>query len=104
MHGHRLERVLVIDEEFHLKGLVTVKDITKETEHPNACKDAHGKLRVGAAVGVGEGTEERIAALVEAGVVVLVAAPVHGPAAGVLDQVKRMKKDFIVDVAGGNVG
>jgi IMP dehydrogenase len=68
MHRHRLERVLVIDEEFHLKGLVTVKDITKESEHPNAAKDPHGKLRVGAAVGVGEGTEERVAALVEAGV------------------------------------
>jgi IMP dehydrogenase len=67
MHQHRLERVLVIDEEFHLKGLVTVKDILKESEHPNASKDAHGKLRVGAAVGVGEGTDERVAALVEAG-------------------------------------
>ena len=59
MHQHRLERVLVVDGEFHLKGLVTVKDILKESEHPNACKDAHGKLRVGAAVGVGEGTDER---------------------------------------------
>src|SRR2546428_218809 len=67
MHQHRLERVLVVDGEFHLKGLVTVKDILKESEHPNACKDAHGKLRVGAAVGVGEGTDERVAALVEAG-------------------------------------
>src|SRR5919197_3244576 len=67
MHQHRLERVLVIDEEFHLKGLVTVKDIMKESEHPNACKDAIGKLRVGAAVGVGEGTDECVAALVEAG-------------------------------------
>jgi len=57
MHQHRLERVLVIDGDFHLKGLVTVKDILKESEHPNACKDAHGKLRVGAAVGVGDGTD-----------------------------------------------
>jgi IMP dehydrogenase len=66
MHKHRLERVLVVDEDFRLKGLVTVKDILKESENPNACKDPQGKLRVGAAVGVGEGTEERVAALVEA--------------------------------------
>src|SRR2546425_11051460 len=62
MHRHRLERVLVIDDEFRLMGLVTVKDILKESEHPNACKDAHGKLRVGAAVGGGEGTHARAAA------------------------------------------
>jgi IMP dehydrogenase len=105
MHRHRLERVLVIDEEFHLKGLVTVKDITKETEHPNACKDAHGKLRVGAAVGVGEGTEERVAALVEAGVDVLVVDTAHGHAQGVLDRVKWIKTRYSqVEVVGGNVG
>src|SRR5256712_1022204 len=104
MHRHRLERVLVIDEEFHLKGLVTVKDITKETEHPNACKDAHGKLRVGAAVGVGEGTEERIAALVEAGVDVVVVDTAHGHAQAVLDRVKWIKNNFKVEVVGGNVG
>src|SRR5438105_5144069 len=104
MHRHRLERVLVIDEEFHLKGLVTVKDITKETEHPNACKDAHGKLRVGAAVGVGEGTDERVAALVEAGVDVLVVDTAHGHAQAVLDRVKWIKKNFKVEVIGGNVG
>ena len=105
MHRHRLERVLVIDEEFHLKGLVTVKDITKETEHPNACKDAHGKLRVGAAVGVGEGTDERVAALVEAGVDVLIVDTAHGHAQGVLDRVKWIKSRFAqVEVIGGNVG
>src|SRR5256712_4054077 len=105
MHRHRLERVLVIDEEFHLKGLVTVKDITKETEHPNACKDAHGKLRVGAAVGVGEGTEERIAALVEAGADVLVVDTAHGHAQGVLDRVKWIKTRYPqIQVVGGNVG
>jgi IMP dehydrogenase len=105
MHRHRLERVLVIDEEFHLKGLVTVKDITKETEHPNACKDAHGKLRVGAAVGVGEGTDERVAALVEAGVDVLIVDTAHGHAQGVLDRVKWIKSRFSqVEVVGGNVG
>ena len=64
MHQHRLERVLVVDADFQLKGLVTVKDILKESEHPNAAKDPQGKLRVGAAVGVGEGTEERVEALV----------------------------------------
>jgi IMP dehydrogenase len=105
MHQHRLERVLVVDEEFRLKGLVTVKDILKETEHPNACKDAHGKLRVGAAVGVGEGTEERVAALVEAGVDVLVVDTAHGHAQGVLDRVKWTKTKYPnVQVIGGNVG
>ena len=68
MHKHRLERVLVVNDDFELRGLITVKDILKSSEHPNACKDEQGKLRVGAAVGVGEGTEERVAALVEAGV------------------------------------
>ena len=104
MHRNRLERVLVIDDEFHLKGLVTVKDITKESEHPYACKDAHGKLRVGAAVGVGEGTEERVAALVEAGVDVIVVDTAHGHAQGVLDRVKWIKSHFRVEVIGGNVG
>ncbi len=104
MHQHRLERVLVVDDEFRLKGLVTVKDILKETEHPNACKDAHGKLRVGAAVGVGEGTEERVAALVEAGVDVLVVDTAHGHAQGVLDRVQWIKKNFTIEVIGGNVG
>jgi IMP dehydrogenase len=104
MHRHRLERVLVVDEEFHLKGLVTVKDIMKESEHPNACKDAHGKLRVGAAVGVGEGTDERVAALVEAGADVLVVDTAHGHAQGVLDRVKWIKSKYKVEVIGGNIG
>src|SRR3954463_12298729 len=104
MHQHRLERVLVVDDEFHLKGLVTVKDILKEVEHPNACKDAHGKLRVGAAVGVGEGTDERVAALVEAGADVLVVDTAHGHAQGVLDRVAWIKNKFKVEVIGGNVG
>jgi IMP dehydrogenase len=105
MHRHRLERVLVIDDEFRLKGLVTVKDILKESEHPNACKDAHGKLRVGAAVGVGEGTDERVAALVEAGADVLVVDTAHGHAQGVLDRVKWIKARYPqVQVVGGNVG
>ncbi|HEY8251548.1 MAG TPA: IMP dehydrogenase [Burkholderiales bacterium] len=104
MHRHRLERVLVVGEDFELKGLVTVKDITKESEHPNACKDAQGKLRVGAAVGVGEGTEERVAALVEAGADVLVVDTAHGHAQGVLDRVAWVKKNFKIEVIGGNVG
>jgi IMP dehydrogenase len=105
MHRHRLERVLVVDEEFRLKGLVTVKDILKETEHPNACKDLQGKLRVGAAVGVGEGTDERVAALVEAGADVLVVDTAHGHAQGVLDRVEWIKSRYPrVEVIGGNVG
>jgi IMP dehydrogenase len=105
MHRHRLERVLVIDEEYHLKGLVTVKDIMKESEHPNASKDAHGKLLVGAAVGVGEGTDERVAALVEAGADVLVVDTAHGHAQGVLDRVKWIKTRYPkIEVIGGNIG
>jgi len=105
MHKHRLERVLVVDEDFRLKGLVTVKDILKESENPHACKDPQGKLRVGAAVGVGEGTEERVAALVEAGADVLIVDTAHGHAQGVLDRVQWIKKSFPdVQVVGGNVG
>ncbi len=105
MHRHRLERVLVVDSGFRLKGLVTVQDIMKESEHPNAAKDGHGKLRVGAAVGVGEGTDERVAALVEAGADVLVVDTAHGHAQGVLDRVKWIKKRYPrMQVVGGNVG
>jgi len=105
LHQHRLERVLVVDDDLQLLGLVTVQDILKESEHPYACKDAHGKLRVGAAVGVGEGTEERVAALVEAGADVLVVDTAHGHAQGVLDRVAWIKKNFKkVEVIGGNVG
>jgi IMP dehydrogenase len=95
----------VIGEDFQLMGLVTVQDILKESEHPNACKDSHGKLRVGAAVGVGEGTEERVAALVEAGVDVLVVDTAHGHAQGVLDRVAWIRQNFkSVEIIGGNVG
>jgi IMP dehydrogenase len=104
MHKHRLERVLVVNEDFHLRGLITVKDILKSSEHPNACKDELGRLRVGAAVGVGEGTEERAAALVEAGVDVLVVDTAHGHAQGVLDRVKWVKRNFPqIQVIGGNI-
>jgi IMP dehydrogenase len=106
MHEHRLERVLVVDGDWQLKGLVTVKDILKETEHPNACKDPHGKLRVGAAVGVVEGTEERVEALVEGGADVLIVDTAHGHAQGrsrsrAVGQEENIRA---VEVIGGNVG
>jgi len=104
LHRHRLERVLVVTGDYELRGLITVKDIMKASEYPNACKDAQGKLRVGAAVGVGEGTEERVAALVESGVDVLVVDTAHGHAQGVLDRVKWIKRSYPkVDVIGGNI-
>ncbi|MBM3345637.1 MAG: IMP dehydrogenase [Betaproteobacteria bacterium] len=104
LHKHRLERVLVVNKAFELRGLITVKDIMKSTEHPLACKDELGKLRVGAAVGVGEGTEARVEALVEAGVDVIVVDTAHGHAQGVLDRVRRVKKAHPkVEVIGGNV-
>ncbi|MDI1307935.1 MAG: IMP dehydrogenase [Methylotenera sp.] len=104
LHQHRLERVLVIDAEDTLKGLITVKDIQKSTDHPLACKDAQGRLRVGAAVGVGEGTEERVAALAEAGVDVIVVDTAHGHSQGVLDRVTWVKKHFPhIEVIGGNI-
>ena len=104
MHKFRLERVLVVNDAFELRGLVTVKDIQKSSEHPNACKDQHGRLRAGAAVGVGEGTNERVEALVEAGVDVIVVDTAHGHSKGVLDRVKWVKKHFPqVQVIGGNI-
>ena len=104
MHRHRLERVLVINGDWELRGLMTVKDILKSSEHPNACKDQFGRLRVGAAVGVGEGTEERVEALVEAGVDVIVVDTAHGHAQGVLDRVKWVKRTYPqMQVVGGNI-
>lgn len=104
MHKYRLERVLVINDDFELKGLITVKDILKSTEHPSACKDELGRLRVGAAVGVGEDTEERVECLVEAGADVIVVDTAHGHAQGVLDRVKWVKKNFPgIQVVGGNI-
>ena len=104
MHRHRLERVVVIDDNFVLRGLVTVKDITRTTEHPLAAKDELGKLRVGAAVGTGDGEEERVAALVQAGVDVVVVDTAHGHTRGVLDRVRWIKRTFpTVDVIGGNI-
>ena len=104
MHKHRLERVLIVNDEFELRGLATVKDIYKNTEHPNANKDALGQLRVGAAVGVGEGTEERVAKLVAAGVDVIIVDTAHGHSQGVLDRVRWVKQNYPkVEVIGGNI-
>ncbi len=94
LHQHRLERVLVVNENFELRGLITVKDILKSSEHPHASKDQLGRLRVGAAVGVGEGTEERVELLVEAGVDVMVVDTAHGHSQGVLDRVRWIKRKF----------
>jgi IMP dehydrogenase len=104
LHQHRIEKVLVVDDEFKLRGLITVKDIQKSTDHPNACKDASGSLRVGAAVGVGYGTEDRVAALVGAGVDVLTVDTAHGHSQGVLDRIRWVKENYPqVQVIGGNI-
>ncbi|MBV6303742.1 IMP dehydrogenase [Candidimonas humi] len=104
MHRHRLERVLIVNDKFQLRGLATVKDIIKNTEHPNACKDSQGQLRVGAAVGVGEGTEERVDKLAGAGVDVIVVDTAHGHSAGVLERVSWVKKNYPkIQVIGGNI-
>jgi IMP dehydrogenase len=104
MHKHKLERVLVVNDAFELRGLMTVKDITKQTDFPSAARDAQGKLRVGAAVGVGEGTEERVELLVKAGVDAIVVDTAHGHSAGVIDRVRWVKRHYPkVDVIGGNI-
>jgi IMP dehydrogenase len=104
MHKHRLERVVVVNEAFELRGLFTVKDITKQTSFPNAARDAMGKLRVGAAVGVGEGTEERVELLARAGVDAIVVDTAHGHSAGVIERVRWVKRNYPnVDVIGGNI-
>ena len=104
LHKHRIEKVLVVDDGFRLRGLITVKDIQKARDNPNAAKDTHERLRVGAAVGVGGDTEERIAALVEAGVDVIVVDTAHGHSQGVLDRVAWVKRNFPeLQVIGGNI-
>ena len=104
LHQHRLERVLVVNADFELCGLITVKDIIKTSEHPNACKDELGRLRVGAAIGVGEGSDERAEALAEAGVDVLIVDTAHGHSQGVLERVQWVKKRFPhIQVIGGNI-
>ena len=104
MHKHKLERVLMVTDAWELRGVFTVKDITKQTNFPNAARDPQGKLRVGAAVGVGEGTEERVELLVKAGVDALVVDTAHGHSHGVIERVRWVKKNFPqVDVIGGNI-
>ena len=104
MHRHRLERVLVVNDAFELRGLMTVKDILKRTEHPSASKDDQGKLRVGAAVGVGPDADERVDLLVKAGVDVIVVDTAHGHSLGVIDRVRWVKRNYPqVDVIGGNI-
>ena len=104
LHQHRIEKVLVVNDAFQLRGMITVKDMQKATDYPLACKDDQERLRVGAAVGVGAGTDERVTALVEAGVDVLVVDTAHGHSKGVIDRVAWVKQNFPqVQVIGGNI-
>ena len=104
LHKHRIEKVLVVNDAFELRGMITVKDIQKAKDFPKASRDDHGRLRVGAAVAVGAGTDERVTALVEAGVDVLVVDTAHGHSQGVLDRVAWIKQHFTdVQVIGGNI-
>ena len=104
LHKHRIEKVLVVNDRFELRGMVTVKDIHKAREFPNSCKDEHERLRVGAAVGIGPGTDERVAALIEAGADVLVVDTAHGHSEGVLQAVRDIKSDYSEsEVIAGNV-
>ncbi|MEM7407012.1 MAG: IMP dehydrogenase, partial [Pseudomonadota bacterium] len=104
LHAHRIEKVLVVNEAHELRGLVTVKDIQKASEYPFACKDQHEQLRVGAAVGTGQETEARVEALMDAGVDVLVVDTAHGHSAGVLEQVRWIRRNYnSAQIIGGNV-
>lgn len=103
LHEHRIEKVLVINDKFELKGLITVRDIQRAIEKPFACKDESEQLRVGAAVGVGGDTEKRVSALIAAGVDVLVVDTAHGHSKGVLERIKWIKKNFDIDVIAGNI-
>lgn len=104
LHTHRIERVLIVNDDFQLKGMITVSDMMKQSDHPHACKDSEGRLRVGAAVGTGKETDERVAALVDAGVDVIIVDTAHGHSQGVLDRVAWVKQNFPeVQVIGGNI-
>ncbi|MFT4190979.1 MAG: IMP dehydrogenase [Comamonas sp.] len=104
LNKHKLERLLVVNDDFELKGLITVKDITKQTSFPNAARDASGRLLVGAAVGVGAGTEERVELLAKAGVDVIVVDTAHGHSKGVIERVRWVKQNYPqIDVIGGNI-
>ncbi len=104
LHKHRIEKILVVNDDFHLRGMITVKDIQRAKDKPYACKDAAGQLRAGAAVGTGDDGKERAAALIDAGVDVLVVDTAHGHSAGVIQQVKWVKETYPdVQVIGGNI-
>lgn len=104
LHEHRIEKILVVDDKFGLKGLITVKDIQKSTEYPRSAKDGKGRLRIGAAVGVGARSEERIERLIDAEVDVIVVDTAHGHSQGVLDRVRWIKKHYPgISVIGGNI-
>ncbi|MGH1469800.1 MAG: IMP dehydrogenase [Cellvibrionaceae bacterium] len=104
LHKHRIEKVLVVNDEFELRGLITVKDINKAEKFPNACKDPEGRLRVGASVGTSPDTDDRVAALVKAGVDVIVVDTAHGHSKNVIERVRKIKTDFPdVQVIGGNI-
>ena len=104
LHEHRIEKLPVVNKQFELKGLITIKDIEKRIKYPNACKDAHGRLRVGAALGVGPDTADRVALLVKAGVDVVVVDTAHGHSQAVLDTVKMVRKAYPqLDIIAGNI-
>ncbi len=104
LHEHRIERVLVVSDDFKLRGMITVSDMMKSSDHPNACKDDEGRLRVGAAVGTGAETEQRVDALVKAGVDVIIVDTAHGHSQGVLDRVAWVKQNYPkLQVIGGNI-
>lgn len=104
LHAHRIEKVLIINDDFQLRGMVTLKDILKAEAYPNACKDSAGQLRVGAAVGVGSDTKDRVKALINAGVDMLVVDTAHGHSKGVIDTVRWIKQNFNeIEVVGGNI-
>ncbi len=104
LHMHRIERVIITDDKFNLRGMITARDIQKSSDYPNACKDSQERLRVGAAVGVAKGTGDRIKALVEAGVDVVVIDTAHGHSQGVIDRVKKTKKSYPdLDIIAGNI-
>jgi IMP dehydrogenase len=104
LHRHRIEKLLVVDDEYHLKGLITVKDIEKKIQYPNACKDERGRLRVGAAVGVGADWEERVESLVRAGVDLIAVDTAHGHSKNVIEVVGQIRRRYPdLDLAGGNV-
>ena len=104
LHEHRIEKILVVNDEFQLRGMITVKDIQKAKDYPQACKDGQERLRVGAAVGTGHGTEERVEALIEVGADVIVVDTAHGHSQGVLDRVRWVKQHYSdVQVIGGNI-